>query len=249
MKRNDLLVLPTLLSLAMGWLTPIMIGQSDVPFTLFALPFLLLTALPTIWVSIQAWGARRAFYIWMALSLFAYVIEIIGVKTGFPYGYFRYSLGIQPLIYGVPLWLPLAWVPLILGAWQLAHGLHQSKAVKIFITAGLLVAMDLVLDPGAVVLGLWQYTAITSELSLMYYSVPVSNYLGWCLSGGIGGLILSHLDQYQRKSRLIWWLMPSLFGGAFWTGVTLRATHTLAVIAGVSLLVFFTIMLSRDEKA
>ncbi|MEF8830508.1 MAG: bisanhydrobacterioruberin hydratase [Halobacteriales archaeon] len=115
-------------------------------------------------------------------TVFSYAVEIVGVATGWPYGAFTYQVDLGPMISGVPLGLPVFYLPLVLNAYLLVLLLlgpaADRRLVRLPATLLAVVAVDLVLDPGAVAIGFWQYAAGGS-----YYGVPASNYAGWVLSG------------------------------------------------------------------
>lgn len=60
--------------------------------------------------ALLAYGARYAFSYLGTTLAFGYLIELIGINTGWPFGTYTYShtLGLQ--IAGVPLVVPFAWV-------------------------------------------------------------------------------------------------------------------------------------------
>lgn len=127
---------------------------------------------------------RRAAALLAGVCAYAYAIEIVGIATGWPYGHFEYLIELGPMIAGVPLGLPLFFLPLVLNAYLLAALLLGSLAarrwVRLATTLGLVLAIDLVLDPGAVAVGFWAYLD-----GGVYYGVPLTNYAGWVLSGTV----------------------------------------------------------------
>ncbi|MFW6384076.1 MAG: bisanhydrobacterioruberin hydratase [Halodesulfurarchaeum sp.] len=140
---------------------------------------------------------RRAGIGLLGLTGYAYGIELVGVHTGFPYGEFSYLIELGPMMLeAVPLGLPVFFLPLVLNAYLLvlllAGDAAGSAPIRLGGTLGTVLAMDLVLDPGAVGLGFWTYAADGA-----YYGVPASNYLGWVLSGAISVLVFDrvlHID-------------------------------------------------------
>ena len=133
------------------------------------------------------------------LVIYSYVIEYIGVKTGFPYGSFSYGIDLGPMILGkIPLALPIFFIPLVLNAYLLILLLKPERVKKFYyrITAitGAVLFLDLVLDPAAVAINFWNYG------SGIYYNVPVSNYLGWILSASVSVLVL---DFCLNREKLI----------------------------------------------
>jgi putative membrane protein len=129
---------------------------------------------------------RRAALALVALTLYSYGVEFLGVTTGWPYGAFEYGVDLGPMLLGeVPLGLPIFFFPLVLNSYLLCLLLLGDRAanwyVRLPVVIGTVIAVDLVLDPGAVALGFWTYDAGGA-----YYGVPWSNYVpGWALSATV----------------------------------------------------------------
>ncbi|MFP8957273.1 bisanhydrobacterioruberin hydratase [Natrialbaceae archaeon A-CW3] len=123
------------------------------------------------------------------LTAYTYAIEIVGVRTDWPYGAFEYTIQLGPMLFGeVPLALPLFFIPLVLNAYLLTllvFGTHaESALVRLPAAIAAVVAVDLVLDPAAVAVGFWAFE------SGIYYGVPVSNYVGWVISGTVAVVLV-----------------------------------------------------------
>ena len=188
---------------------------------------------------------RRAAIGLLGLTGYAYGIELIGVHTGMPYGEFAYLIELGPMLFdAVPLGLPVFFFPLVLNSYLLvlllAGDNARSTPVRLGGTLGTVLAMDLVLDPGAVGLGFWAYAAEGA-----YYGVPATNYLGWVISGAISVWVFDRVLHTER-------LLDRLGDCAFmlddlvsfvilWGGVNLYFGHLLpagvAFALGVGLLV------------
>lgn len=123
---------------------------------------------------------RRAFAALSILTAYTYAIEVIGVWTGFPYGQFSYGVSLGPMLGGVPVALPVFFIPLVINAYLLCVLLlgerASSRAVRLVVVSVAVVAMDVVLDPGAVALGFWSFADGS------FYAVPLTNYAGWLIS-------------------------------------------------------------------
>lgn len=77
-------------------------------------------ALPLV-IGFRGFWGRSALLAMLLLALFSWLIEGIGVATGWPYGHFHYAQGLEPLLLGmVPLALPLFWLPMVLAARMLS---------------------------------------------------------------------------------------------------------------------------------
>jgi len=137
------------------------------------------------------------------LTAYAFGIELLGVTTGFPYGRFEYGIDLGPMLFGlVPVGLPVFFFPLVLNAYLLVLLLLGDRAastpVRLLSTIGTVIAIDLVLDPGAVALGFWTYDGGGA-----FYGVPWSNYAGWVLSATVAVLAFDlSFDRLALTDRL-----------------------------------------------
>jgi len=130
---------------------------------------------------------RKATLALVALTLYSYGIELVGVRTGWPYGEFTYGVDLGPMLFSeVPLGLPVFFFPLVLNAYLLVLLLFGERAERPWLrlpaTLATVILVDLVLDPGAVAIGFWEYQV------QQFYGVPWSNYGGWLLSGAVAVL-------------------------------------------------------------
>ncbi|WP_049979334.1 bisanhydrobacterioruberin hydratase [Halolamina rubra] len=145
---------------------------------------------------------RRAALGVAALAAYSYAIEIVGVTTGWPYGFFEYGVSLGPMLGGVPLALPVFFLPLVANAYLLCLlllGTLADRALpRLLSVIALVLAMDVVLDPGAVALGFWLY-----EGGGAFYGVPWSNYAGWMLSATVAVVVLdATFDRTALGARL-----------------------------------------------
>ncbi|WIV65982.1 bisanhydrobacterioruberin hydratase [Natrialbaceae archaeon AArc-T1-2] len=123
------------------------------------------------------------------LAAYTYAIEVVGVRTDWPYGAFEYTIQLGPMLFGeVPLALPLFFVPLVLNAYLLTLLVLGDWSERLFlrvpVAIAAVVAIDVVLDPAAVAVGFWTFE------SGGFYGVPLSNYAGWVLSGTVAVLLV-----------------------------------------------------------
>lgn len=174
-------------------------------------------ALPSFWALGMWLGWPRAGILVIVLGLCALAIATAAALTGLPYGYFGYSDQLGYKLFGVVPWtLGLAWTPLMLCSYAAARDLFVSRVRRIICSTLLLMAFDLVLDPGAVRLGFWQYAG-----EGIYYGVPSSNFLGWLGCCATGSILTEAVISYFRPM-----LPPPVQVGSsaffivfFWTAV------------------------------
>lgn len=186
-------------------------------------------------------GWRDATMLFAVFGVLALAIETSAIITGFPYGHFGYSGLLGYRLFGYTPWtVALAWTPLVLAAYAVASRAIVgegksilSRAARVIAVAMLLVIFDLVLDPGAVMVGFWRY-----EGGGAFYGVPVSNFVGWLISGAIGGLVLEIFYAWKKP------LLPvpvQLFSSGFfiiffWTALAFFAGMYWPVLVGVLVL-------------
>lgn len=151
----------------------------------------LLFAVPSFW-ALKMWlGWSDGGKLVGILGAYALVVEAFALFTGFPYGHFNYSELLGYKLFGVVPWtVAFAWTPLMLCAYTAARSLFVSRLRRIICSSLLLLAFDMVLDPGAVKLGFWQYPG-----GGVYYGVPITNFFGWIVSSVIGSAITEGGDQ------------------------------------------------------
>ena len=158
-----------------------------------------------LWLVREA-GARGAVAAGAILVL-AYLLELVGVRTGAPFGRYEYTpvLGLQPGG-ATPLAIPFAWLMVVPGAMMTVARLRRS-ALVVICGALLALLLDLLIEPVAVyVTGYWRWLDQGP-----YYGVPTSNFVAW---GGAALVLLTLLQLLAPKlhqSARMPWLPPLLF--------------------------------------
>ena len=139
------------------------------------------------------------FWGWINMALFVSIAilvsttnEIIGSKYGLIFGgkyHYDQTLTPGPMIYNIPLLIPIVWSGLIYMGYSYSSFLtDQIITVDSFIsgmpliiaTGLLLVVLDMVLDPIAVDEKRWSW-----EFPGVYYGIPLLNFFGWFLTVAI----------------------------------------------------------------
>lgn len=138
-------------------------------------------------------------------SVFAFVFEWLNVLffSERASGYF-YSSNFLMYLFGVPLFIVLAWGVLLLGAYFVALKLRMSKISRVFFVPLFVILVDFVFEGVGVNLGYWVWLGAEGGGGLFSFIV-VSNFIGWL--GVSFGFILCY-EYLDRK-----WL--SMFLGYF----------------------------------
>jgi carotene biosynthesis associated membrane protein len=105
-----------------------------------------------------------------------FLVEVLGVATGFPFGRYAYSDALGPKLLDVPLVIPLAWAWMAWPAWLAAGRLTTHRWARVSLAGLGLAAWDLFLDPQMVAAGYWRWT---TSASVTLEGVPLLNYAGW----------------------------------------------------------------------
>jgi putative membrane protein len=147
--------------------------------------------------ALLAFGARYAFtYLGITLA-FGYFIELIGVKSGWPFGVYSYDPSLGPQIFVVPLVVPFAWAMI---AHPILCAARRVAGNWVFLYGGFgLMAYDLFLDPQMVSAGRWKWEVTGSHVPFQP-NIPLSNMFGWLLAGiALMALLNFFLPKEQRK--------------------------------------------------
>ncbi|WP_049983310.1 bisanhydrobacterioruberin hydratase [Halorubrum sp. BV1] len=166
---------------------------------------------------------RRALGWVGVLVAYTYAIEFVGVATGWPYGGFAYTVSLGPMLGGVPLALPVFFIPLVVNAYLLCLLLLGPRAehgwLRLATVIAAVVAMDVVLDPGAVALGFWDFGGGA------FFGVPLSNYAGWVLSATVAVVTLDRafgLNDLRARLRDCEFMLDDMVSFVIlWGGINL----------------------------
>lgn len=148
---------------------------------------LALAALAWAWDKVGA----RALLLALLAFLVGLFVEVLGSRTGFPFGTYSYDPP-GPTLLGVPLLVPLGWW------WMTAAALALSGGRPLLVGA-LLVALDLGLEPLMTRSGFWTWAS-----GGLYYGVPWVNFLGWFVVGSLLGWALGKLAPELTRGGLGW---------------------------------------------
>lgn len=116
-----------------------------------------------------------------------FAAEAFGSSTGLLFGDYYYTDTLGPKVFGLVPWLiPVAWLGMLYPArgtvdFLFGFGARPralARAARIALSALALTAWDLSLDPRMVADGHWVWIGGGA-----YFGIPLSNFLGWWLSG------------------------------------------------------------------
>lgn len=132
------------------------------PWQLVGMAALVLGLHPQLSVPFGLWAAA-AFLLGMAF-------EMLGVHTGAVFGEYGYGPVLGPQVLGVPWVIGLNWAVLAYGCGALAQRWLRAAWGWVPLAAGLMVGLDVLIEPVAIALGFWHWGGGLP---------PLQNYIGW----------------------------------------------------------------------
>ncbi len=205
---------------------------SVVPFGSLSAVFIVIFALPSYISLVKHTGARRGLTALLILSALPLLVEAYAVWTGFPYGEFHYSELLGYTVLGlVPVSVGFAYAPILLGAMVVASRFSGRSLARYALFSSLVnVSIDMVIDPGAVSTGFWEWTRPG-----VYYGVPLINFVGWVVTGFVYAALFYLMAGVETSlplpssvsTSLIWIL-------CFWAGYNLLNLLLLPGFLGIA---------------
>lgn len=133
---------------------------------------------------------NKKIYNFLAVAfLIGMSIEILGVKTGWPFGTYTYGSVLGPKVLGVPLTIGVNWFMLSYSLGVIAHRVTKSLPLFLLLGASLMVGMDFIIEPVAIQLDYWAWQGV---------DIPLSNYLAWWV---ISVIILYFFHRLLREEK------------------------------------------------
>jgi len=141
---------------------------------------------------------------------FGLAIELLGSRTGLPFGEYSYSADLQPQILAVPVVVPLAWLMMAYPALLLARSVTTPWVVPLAAVG--LTTWDFFLDPQMVGEGYWVWERTQPALPGIP-GIPLQNYAGWLLGSLLLMWVLNRLPRQECALGV-----PLLLYGWMWIG-------------------------------
>ncbi|HGJ64041.1 TPA: carotenoid biosynthesis protein [bacterium] len=190
------------------------IGEESIPYSVSISVILQVSAV--ISILFRSIGVSKTLIIALKVFIISWIIELIGSKTGIPFGVYHYTDILQPQLLGVPLLIPLAWLMMLPPSWAIARSIFKSiSPVKLALLGGLaFTAWDLFLDPQMVRWNLWVW-----KTEGAYFGIPIINFIGWFVSAVLITLLVRPPDMRLGSLKLIYvltWIMETVGQIKFW---------------------------------
>ncbi|MBA3947654.1 MAG: carotenoid biosynthesis protein [Herpetosiphonaceae bacterium] len=138
----------------------------------------------------------------------AFLVEYVGVTTGWPFGHYRYTpiLGLK-LLGAVPLPIPFAWLMVVPAALGISQRLSRGWW-QLWVAGLLALGLDLLIEPvAAYVVQYWTWLD-----SGPYYGVPTANFVAWGTTALLLAALCIGLTGARRgRRRMLGWLPAVIY--------------------------------------
>ena len=119
------------------------------------------------------------------------ITEILGIQWGWIFGDYQYGDALGLKFFGVPLLIGVNWALLTIITGAIAQQFYQNFFMRTVIGVGLMIFLDLLIEPIAPVLDFWVFDG---------GEAPLQNYIGWTAVA----LFLQSIFHYFRVSVQGW---------------------------------------------
>ena len=113
---------------------------------------------------------KKFIFAFFSIAFLGFIIEVIGVKTGFIFGKYSYGNGLGYKLLEVPLIISINWAILICAGIKIVSSIFVNKKKVLILAALLVTGIDLIIEQVAPKLDFWQFENGLPGLH---------NYLGW----------------------------------------------------------------------
>lgn len=179
------------------------------------------------------WRGPRWVSGYLAASVgIGWLVEAVGVATGWPFGAYHYTETLGPMLLGVPLLIPLAWAMMAYPCLLATQFLVRSSLATALLGGYLFATWDLFLDPQMVAEGHWVWHDPDWTLPGIP-GIPVQNFLGWLGVSILMMAILNRLPRIQAPSAMPTAMLSWVYVSNVFAAVVFFGRPAVAVWGGI----------------
>lgn len=152
------------------------------------------------------------FISWIIITyLFTFLVEVIGVKTGFVFGEYIYGKSLGLKLFDVPLIIGLNWSLVILGSLAFVKTFSNNIFITSLLTSVIALIFDFVMEPVAIKYDYWTWKDNI---------IPLQNYLAWFVLAYIVSAIFnllkikinSKISIHYVIAQIVFFIIINIFG-------------------------------------
>ena len=134
-----------------------------------------------------------------------FLIEWIGVATGFLFGSYHYGSVLGPTLVGIPIIIGVNWMVIVVASVSLFSSLKIPVWLKVLLSGLAATAMDALIEPVAIQYRFWYW-----ENS----AIPLYNYVCWFVFASLfAAIYLRFADKQNRTAYFLYFIWIVFFGG------------------------------------
>lgn len=116
---------------------------------------------------------QKEIQVFLFIFFIGFMVEVIGVKTGFPFGNYSYKSSLGLKLLEVPLLIGFNWVILVVITGAISNYISSKyRGIRILCGASLMLLLDFLMEPVAAQVNFWEFTP---------HPPPIQNYISWFL--------------------------------------------------------------------
>jgi putative membrane protein len=109
-------------------------------------------------------------WIFVFTYILGFLVEVLGVNTGFPFGIYRYGEVLGPKLFNTPLMIGVNWLMLLYACNFISSRFGLTLITKALGAAFLMVVLDYAIEPVAIKYDFWTWQDAQP---------PMANYISW----------------------------------------------------------------------
>ncbi len=176
------------------------------------MPLSLLLSAAILFFFHRKWRSTDAIVL-LFIAITGYLIEVLGVLTGHVFGQYTYGAALGFKLFHTPLIIGLNWMMLTYCVYAIMEDTKLFWPLKALTAAVLMVVYDVVMEPVAMRLDMWEWPPNNI--------VPLQNYQAWFIISLVF-LATMHLAKVKTNNRVAPWLFGVQFAFFLALNLTLR---------------------------
>ncbi|MCI0448194.1 MAG: carotenoid biosynthesis protein [Chlorobi bacterium] len=173
------------------------------------------------------------------ILIISFIIELLGLNTGFPFGHYSYTNVLKPFIGDVPIAISFAWFVVSVNSVLISKYFLKGNFTIAVISSVFILAGDILLEPFA--------SFVNNYWVWAEGSIPIQNFLSWLIIGFIFSVLINKTlkwrDDFKNERKML--MLPFLI-----TGINVSTYSIINLIYGyyeitiAGLLIFAILLLS-----
>lgn len=136
-------------------------------------------------------GTLKHWYSFFVIAVSGYFIEVWGVNAGLVFGNYEYGETLGWKVLETPLIIGINWMILTYSVVYTISKTQDNKIVTALLSAGILVALDFLIEPVAIAYGFWTWAE---------NDIPVKNYIAWFCISFVFCFTIAHFKERSKNN-------------------------------------------------